>query len=60
MKIPAELSAAMGEGIEELKYLYDENGNISLPVYVMGKGPDVPVVAVKQTAIDIGKNAMRN
>lgn len=60
VKIPMELSAAMGEGIDELKYLYDENSNISLPVHVTGKGPDVPVVAVTQTALDMGKNAMRN
>ena len=60
VKIPMELSLAMGEGIEELKYLYDENSNISLPVHVTGKGPDVPVVAVTQTAIDMGRNVMRN
>ena len=60
VKIPTELSLAMGEGIDELKYLYDENSNISLPVYVTGKGADVPMVAVTQTAIDMGKNAMRN
>ena len=60
VKIPTELSAAMGEGIEELKYLFDENSNISLPVHVTGKGPDAPVVAVTQTALDMGKNAMRN
>lgn len=60
VKIPTELSAAMGEGIDELKYLYDENSNISLPVHVTGKGADIPVVAVTQTAIDMGKNAMRN
>jgi len=60
VKIPMELSAAMGEGIEELKYLYDENNNISLPVHVTGKGADAPMVAVTQTAIDMTKNAMRN
>ncbi len=59
VKIPSELSIAMGEGIDELKYLYDESSNISLPVHVTGKGPDVPVVAVTQTALDMGKNAMR-
>ncbi|MBF0386164.1 MAG: DUF748 domain-containing protein, partial [Candidatus Omnitrophica bacterium] len=60
VKIPAELSTAMGEGIEELKYLYDEKGNISLPVHVTGKGANVPVFAVTQTAIDMGKNAILN
>ena len=60
VRIPMELSAAMGDGINELTYLYDKSSNISLPVHVTGKGAQMPVVAVTQTAIDMGKNVMRN
>jgi hypothetical protein len=59
VKIPAELSLAMANGVEELKYLYDENSTISLPVRVTGKGGGVPAVAVTQMAIDMGKNILR-
>lgn len=59
-KIPAELSAAMAKGVAELEYLYDTEGNISLPIHVTGKGPERPTFAVTQTAIDMGKNAIRS
>jgi hypothetical protein len=49
----------MANGVEELKYLYDENSTISLPVRVTGKGGGVPAVAVTQMAIDMGKNILR-
>lgn len=60
VKIPGELSTAMGEGIAELRYLFDENNNISMPVHVTGQGQQAPVVAMTQTALEVGKNAIRN
>jgi hypothetical protein len=59
-KIPSPLSLAMGEGAEDLSYLYDEEDRISLPLYVSGKGAQIPVFDVKKTALDMGKNALRN
>jgi hypothetical protein len=59
-KIPAELSAAMAEGVSEMQYLFDENKNISLPVHVTGQGGQKPVVSVTQTALDMGRNVLRN
>jgi hypothetical protein len=59
-KIPAELSAAMTQDIEEMQYLYDEAGRISLPIHVKGQGSQIPQIDILQTAADIIKNAMRN
>lgn len=59
-KIPAELSTAMVAGVPEMQYLFDEDKNISLPVHVSGQGGQVPAISVTQTAIDMGKNAIRN
>jgi hypothetical protein len=59
-KIPAELSAAMTQDIEEMQYLYDEAGNIALPIHVQGQGAQVPSIDILQTAGDIIKNAIRN
>lgn len=60
VKIPAELSAAMAKGIEEMQYLYDDAGNISLPVHVKGTAGQMPVISVTQMALDMTKNAFRN
>jgi hypothetical protein len=60
VKIPAELSSAMAQGVSEMKYLYDENSNISIPVHVVGKGAQPPSFSVTQTALDMSKNILRN
>lgn len=60
VKIPAELSSAMAQGVSELEYLYDENSNISIPVHVVGKGAQPPSFSVTQTALDMSKNILRN
>ncbi len=59
-KIPEELSLAMASGVSEMRYLFDENNNISLPVHITGQGSQTPVISLAQTAIDIGKNVLRN
>jgi hypothetical protein len=59
-KITQELSAIMGQSTEELTYLYDADNNISLPVHISGKGSQMPVISVMQSALDLGKNAARN
>ncbi len=58
-KITNELSRIMGESSEELIYLYDADNNISLPVHISGKGGQMPMVAVSQSVMDLGKNAVR-
>jgi hypothetical protein len=60
VKIPAELSAVMAESVGEFQYLYDEDNNISLPVHVAGQGARAPLISVTQTAVDMGKNVIRN
>jgi hypothetical protein len=60
VKIPTELSAAMVQGVAELQYLYDKDNNISLPIHVVGQAGQAPAISVTQTAIDMGKNAIRN
>ncbi len=59
-KITRELSAIMGQSTEELTYLYDTDNNISLPVHISGKGSQMPVISILQSALDLGKNAARN
>lgn len=59
-KITTQLSAIMRQALEEVTYLYDANNNISLPVHMSGQGSQKPVIAVKQSALDLGKNAARN
>ncbi len=59
-KIPAELSRSMANGVSEMQYLFDENKNISLPVHITGQGSQKPVIALTQTAVEIGKNALLN
>lgn len=59
-KIPEELSSAMVNGVAEMQYLFDENNNISLPVHITGQGSGQPVISVTQTALDMGKNVLRN
>lgn len=59
-KIPEELSLAMASGVSEMQYLFDANNNISLPVHITGQGSQAPVISLAQTAIDIGKNVLRN
>ncbi|MBF0483398.1 MAG: AsmA family protein [Candidatus Omnitrophica bacterium] len=59
-KIPAELSAIMAKSVKEMEYLYDTESNISLPIHVSGKGAQAPKFAVTQTAIEMGKGAIRN
>lgn len=59
-KITAELSAIMRQALEEVAYLYDANNNISLPVHMSGQGSQKPVIAVKQSVVDLGQNAVRN
>ncbi len=59
-KVSIGLSEAIGGEVNEFEYLYDENSRISLPVHMAGKGSAAPSIAVTQTAVDIGKNALRN
>lgn len=59
-KIPAELSTAMVNGVAEMRYLFDENRNITLPVHITGQGSLKPVIALTQTAVEIGKRALLN
>lgn len=59
-KITTELSVIMRQALEEVAYLYDANNNISLPVHMSGQGSQKPVIAVKQSALDLGQNAARN
>ncbi len=59
-KIPAELSAAMVQGVAEMRYLFDENNNISLPVHVVGQGSFKPVIVLTQTAVELGRNVLLN
>jgi len=58
-KITPELSAIMGDSTEELKYLYDANSLISLPIHVTGQGANAPTIAVTQSLVELGKNAAR-
>jgi len=53
--IPAELSAAMAKGVDELKYLYDDKNSITIPVYVKGQGAQAPKVEVTRTAAQLTK-----
>ncbi len=59
-KITTEFSSLMRQALEEVTYLYDANNNISLPVHISGQGSQKPVIAVKQSALDLGQNAARN
>lgn len=59
VKITDELSSIMGQALEEVAYLYDANNQISLPVHITGQGNQFPAIAVKQSAVDLGKNAAR-
>jgi uncharacterized protein involved in outer membrane biogenesis len=52
--IPQELAAAMVQGVPELQYLLDVNGNISFPLRVSGQGGAIPSVTP-----DVG-NLMKN
>ncbi len=58
-KITAELSKIMGDSAEELKYLYDSESHISLPVHITGQGSQKPSINVIQSALDLIKNAVR-
>ncbi|MDD5504306.1 MAG: AsmA-like C-terminal region-containing protein [Candidatus Omnitrophica bacterium] len=56
--VPNELSGAMTQSAPLMQYLLNQDGNISIPVYVTGQGAAKPVISVTQTAFDIGKNAL--
>ncbi|MFA5069332.1 MAG: AsmA family protein [Candidatus Omnitrophota bacterium] len=56
--IPNELSSAMIQSAPLTQYLLNQDGNISIPVYVTGQGAARPVISVTQTAFDMGKNAL--
>jgi hypothetical protein len=58
--IPAELSAAMAKGVDELKYLYDDKNSITIPVYVKGQGAQAPKVEVTRTAAQLTKSVAVN
>jgi hypothetical protein len=60
VKIPVELSGAMTAGVSEMKYLYDDKSQISIPVYASGEGSKAPVIEVTQTAIDMTKTVATN
>ncbi|MFA5259985.1 MAG: AsmA family protein [Candidatus Omnitrophota bacterium] len=59
-KIPADLSAAIAQNIDEMQYLYDEDNAITLPIHVQGEGAKPPTIAVLKTMEEIIKNAARN
>ncbi|MCB9772185.1 MAG: DUF748 domain-containing protein [Candidatus Omnitrophica bacterium] len=58
--ITSELSEIMGQSSQEWQYLYDKDNNVSLPVHVSGQGNQMPVISVTQSALDLGKNAVRH
>lgn len=60
LTIPIELSAAMAKKVEELKYLYDNNNCITIPIHVTGQGAQQPNIKVDETAKQIGKTAIVN
>jgi len=59
-KIPADLSAAITQNIDEMEYLYNEDKMITLPIHVLGEGNKPPTINVLKIAEDIFKNAIRN
>ncbi|HPN55226.1 MAG TPA: AsmA family protein [Candidatus Omnitrophota bacterium] len=59
-KIPEELSAAIVNIIEEMKYLFGQDNAITLPIHVQGEGNKPPTIHVLKTAEDLFKNALRN
>ena len=59
-KIPADLSAAITRNEENMQYFYDPEGNITLPIHVLGVGAQTPTINVLKTMEDIIKNAARN
>ncbi len=59
-KIPADLSAAITQNIDEMEYLYNEDKMITLPIHVLGEGNKPPMINVLKIAEDIFKNAIRN
>jgi hypothetical protein len=60
VQIPADLSGAMAAGLSEMKYLYDDKNQITIPVYASGEGAKAPVIEVTKTTIDMTKNIAQN